>query len=238
MNIDEISIKEYFLKANIDISVEIAKDLLKFYQMLVEKNKVMNLTGITDFEEVLQKHFLDSVYGLEETMSNASYILDLGTGAGFPGMPLKILYPEKEFVLMDSLKKRLTFLDEVRNELNLSKISFVHGRAEDLGHDQSYREKFDLVLSRAVAKLSTLLELCLPFVKVGGVFISYKSGNSDEELDQAKNALHLLGGSVIEIRKFVLPDSDISRSLIFIRKDKETKKLYPRKAGTPAKQPL
>ncbi|MBO7514677.1 MAG: 16S rRNA (guanine(527)-N(7))-methyltransferase RsmG, partial [Lachnospiraceae bacterium] len=193
---------------------------------------------ITEFEEVLQKHFLDSVYGLDGYVQPAACILDMGTGAGFPGIPIKILYPDKEFVLMDSLNKRLVFLEEVREALKLNALFFVHGRAEDLGRDPKYRERFDLVVSRAVAKLSVLSELCLPFVKLGGCFISYKSGNCEEEVKEAKRAIELLGGSLEDIRKFSLPDSDIQRSLIIIRKEKATKKQYPRKAGTPAKSPL
>lgn len=238
MTDNEKYIKEQFAKANLYPDEIALSRLVMFYHLLVEKNKVMNLTGITEFDEVVQKHFLDSVYGLDEYMEEAEKILDLGTGAGFPGMPLKILYPEKPFVLMDSLKKRLNFLEEVRVALKLDKLTFEHGRAEDLGHDKRYRESFDLVLSRAVAKLSTLSELCLPFVKVGGYFISFKSGNIEEELEQAANAIKTLGGTVEDVNKFMLPDSDISRSLIIIRKAKPTKKQYPRKAGTPLKSPL
>ena len=238
MTDNEKYIKEYLSKANIDIDDTAAARFLQFYERLVEKNKVMNLTGITEFEEVLQKHFLDSVYGLGQYIEPAEQILDMGTGAGFPGMPLKILYPEKEFVLMDSLNKRLLFLEEVRVALNLELLSFVHGRAEDLGRDKLYRERFDLVVSRAVARLSVLCELCLPFVSVGGYFISYKSGNSEEEIGDAQRSISLLGGKLTDVRKFTLPGSDIQRSLIIIRKEKETKKQYPRKAGVPAKSPL
>lgn len=238
MTDNEKYIEQYFAKANLQLDELQTSRFLDFYERLVEKNKVMNLTGITEFEEVLQKHFLDSVYGLDEFVSKASNVLDLGTGAGFPGIPLKILYPDKEFVLMDSLQKRLRFLEEVKEGLKLEKLSFEHGRAEDLGHDKRYREKFDLVLSRAVANLSSLSEFCLPFTKVGGCFISYKSGAYEEELKNAEKAIGLLGGKVEEVRKFTLPDSDISRSLIIIRKTKETKKQYPRKAGVPLKNPL
>ena len=238
MTDNEKYIEQYMAKANIHIDEVAASRFQSFYEQLVEKNKVMNLTGITEFEEVLQKHFLDSVYGLDGYVQPAARILDLGTGAGFPGIPLKILYPDKEFVLMDSLNKRLVFLEEVREALKLNALFFVHGRAEDLGRDPKYRERFDLVVSRAVAKLSVLSELCLPFVKLGGCFISYKSGNCEEEVKEAKRAIELLGGSLEDIRKFSLPDSDIQRSLIIIRKEKATKKQYPRKAGTPAKSPL
>lgn len=238
MTDNEKYIEQYFAKANLQLDELQTSRFLDFYERLVEKNKVMNLTGITEFEEVLQKHFLDSVYGLDEFVSKASNVLDLGTGAGFPGIPLKILYPDKEFVLMDSLQKRLRFLEEVKEGLKLEKLFFEHGRAEDLGHDKRYREKFDLVLSRAVANLSSLSEFCLPFTKVGGFFISYKSGACEEELKNAEKAVGLLGGKVEEVRKFTLPDSDISRSLIIIRKTKETKKQYPRKAGVPLKNPL
>ena len=238
MTDNEKYIAEQFSKAKLHPDEIALSRFNTFYQLLVEKNKVMNLTGITEFDEVVQKHFLDSVYGLEGYMESAEKVLDLGTGAGFPGIPLKILYPEKDFVLMDSLKKRLNFLEEVRAALKLDKLSFEHGRAEDLGHDKRYRESFDLVLSRAVANLSTLSEFCLPFVKVGGYFISFKSVNIQEELDNAMNAIKTLGGSIEDVKKFMLPDSDIGRSLIVIRKDKETKKQYPRKAGIPLKSPL
>lgn len=208
-----------------------------FYNMLIEKNKVMNLTGITDFEEVVEKHFLDSislnrVADLKKTHS----LLDLGTGAGFPGIPLKIVFPEVRITLMDSLNKRILFLEEVIRELGLTSIEAVHARAEELAFDKNYREKFDLCVSRAVAKLSTLTEYCLPFVHIGGKFISYKSGEIEEEMEESKRACFLLGGEVKELFRFNL--SENKRSFVIIDKVKHTPKKYPRKAGTPSKMPI
>ena len=213
----------------------------QYYQLLTEWNRVMNLTAITELEEVVTKHFVDSltlVKAVDREKLRECRVLDLGTGAGFPGIPLKILFPHMKVVLLDSLNKRIKFLDEVIHSLNLEEISAVHGRAEDYGRDGDYRERFDLCVSRAVANLSTLSEYCLPFVKIGGYFVSYKSGKAEEEIRQAKGAWKLLGGKLEDTVEFSLPGSDMERSLIRVRKVEGTNKKYPRKVGIPGKEPL
>jgi 16S rRNA (guanine527-N7)-methyltransferase len=223
----------------ISLSKKQLDQFLTYYHMLIEKNKVMNLTAITEFEEVLQKHFLDSLSLVKVyELSGRESMIDIGTGAGFPGIPLKIAFPEMKILLLDSLNKRLVFLNEVIEGLGLEKIETLHGRAEDFGRDQKYREQFDLCLSRAVANLSTLSELCLPFVKRGGYFISYKSGQVDEEVQDAKRAIQLLGGKNTRLEKFALPNSDISRSFVLISKAISTPDNFPRKPGIPAKKPI
>lgn len=210
---------------------------LQFYEMLVEKNKVMNLTGITEFPDVVEKHFMDSLAFVPE-QTEGKKLIDVGTGAGFPGIPLKILYPELQITLMDSLKKRLNFLDEVIAALGLEKIETLHGRAEDLGHQADYREQYDYCVSRAVANLTTLSEYCLPFVKVGGVFVSYKSGSVEEEQKDAEHGIQILSGKIEKVDKFQIVDTDLDRSLVWIRKVGKLKGKYPRKAGTPSREPL
>lgn len=211
----------------------------QYYEILVEWNKVMNLTGITEYEEVNEKHFLDSLSIVKSCdMTNVSSLIDVGTGAGFPGIPLKIVFPEIKVVLLDSLNKRIRFLDEVIEKLGLTGIETIHGRAEDFAKKADYREKFDLCVSRAVANLATLSEYCLPYVKVGGYFVPYKSEEVDEEVEQARNAAKILGGTIEEVDKFKLQGTEIGRSFIKIKKIKSTAKRYPRKAGLPAKEPL
>ena len=211
----------------------------KYYEILVEWNKVMNLTGITEYQEVVEKHFLDSLSIVKVMdMDQAERVIDIGTGAGFPGIPLKIAFPKLDIVLLDSLNKRIRFLDHVIEELGLEGIRTIHGRAEDFARDGKYREQYDVCVSRAVANLSSLSEYCLPYVKVGGRFVSYKSGDIGEEVNDASKAIALLGGKKERIEKFQLPDTDIQRSFVVIRKTKNTQKRYPRKAGMPTKEPL
>ncbi len=209
-----------------------------FYDLLVEKNKVMNLTAITEFNEVQLKHFVDSLSICTVLPDNVKSICDLGTGAGFPGIPMAIAYPNIQFTLIDSLNKRVKFLEEVVAKLGLTNVSLIHARAEEAGRNKLYREQFDLVVSRAVANISTLSEYCLPLVAVGGKFISFKSGDIDKEISESGSAIQKLGGKINKPVFFTLPDTDIKRSFIIIDKEKNTPKAYPRKAGTPSKEPL
>lgn len=231
-------------KINIEISDDQINCFEKYYELLIEKNKVMNLTAITDKEDVIVKHFIDSIalipYLLDKgiNINNELKIIDIGTGAGFPGLPLKIMMPDVKFTLLDSLNKRVSFLNEVIDELKLKDIEALHGRAEDYASDNKYREKYDICVSRAVANLSTLSEYCIPFVKENGFFISYKAGESEEEINKSKNAIKILGGKINKVEEFVLPGTDVSRVFVFIRKLELTDKKYPRKAGVPAKKPL
>lgn len=215
------------------------EQFLRYYELLIEWNEKINLTAITEFQDVMTKHFIDSISLIKafDVRQNAS-VIDVGTGAGFPGLAIKIAFPDLRVTLLDSLNKRITFLKVVIEELGLNGIDTVHGRAEDLAKEKAFRESFDLSVSRAVANLSTLSEYCLPFVKVGGQFISYKSEKIAEELEQADKAIGILGGKVERQVEFLLPESDIYRNLFVIKKVKETEMKYPRKAGMPSKAPL
>lgn len=232
---------EYFQKITGDSLTEAQLAQFEtYYEMLIEKNKVMNLTAITDRDEVILKHFIDSIALAEffDLKENNLQVLDLGTGAGFPGIPLKIAFPNLKITLFDSLNKRVLFLQDVIEELELKECMAVHGRAEEAGRNKDCREKYDLVVSRAVANMAVLAEYCLPFVREGGYFIPYKSGEIEEELSQGEKAISLLGGKYEKTEKLTLPDSEIGRSFVWIKKVKTTPKAYPRKAGTARKQPL
>ena len=239
MNYNLEKFKNGLQQLHIALSEKQMEQFLQYYELLVEKNKVMNLTAITEFDEVVEKHFLDSVSLTKQMDLHQSLkVLDLGTGAGFPGIPLKIVFPELEITLMDSLNKRVLFLQDVISSLQLENIEAVHGRAEEAARNKKYREDFDLCVSRAVANISTLSEYCLPFVKIGGSFISYKSSTIEDELEDGKKGIAILGGKVKDVYKFTLPDSELQRSFVIIEKEKKTPKAYPRKAGTPSKEPL
>lgn len=232
-------LEEKLEKLGIQINEIQRKQFDDFYQLLVEWNKVMNLTGITEYGEVVEKHFVDSLSLVEVLdLENVNHVIDVGTGAGFPGIPLKIAFPHLRITLLDSLNKRIKFLDTVIKELGLKDIHTIHGREEDYARQAEYREKYDLCVSRAVANLATLSEYCLPYIRVGGIFISYKSGDIDKEISESGKAVRILGGELEDIYRFQLPGTDIGRSFVKINKIKSTGKKFPRKAGLPSKEPL
>ena len=223
----------------ITLSEKQIQQFIRYYELLVEWNSFMNLTAITEYEEVMEKHFVDSLAAVKVCdFHQVKSLIDIGTGAGFPGIPLKIAFPHLEVVLLDSLNKRTKFLNEVINQLGLENIRTIHGRAEDYAKQKEYREQFDMCVSRAVANLSTLSEYCIPYVKNTGDFISYKSGKIEEEVEQARKAVFILGGKISKIEKFCLADTDMERSFVIIKKEKKTPGKYPRKAGMPSKEPL
>ncbi|MCM1101059.1 MAG: 16S rRNA (guanine(527)-N(7))-methyltransferase RsmG [Acetatifactor muris] len=224
---------------NISLTGDQMEQFLKYYELLTEWNAFMNLTAITEYEDVMKKHFVDSLALIKACDMNRSLsVIDVGTGAGFPGLALKIAFPNLKVTLLDSLNKRIRFLDTVIEELNLSGVETIHGRAEDWAKPGKLREHFDLCVSRAVANLSTLSEYCLPFVKTGGQFISYKSEKIVEEMEAAGKAISVLGGKISGQVEFQLPDSDIYRNFFVIEKVKHTPGQYPRKAGLPGKEPI
>ena len=235
---NELEFQNILKEKGIEVSEHQLQQFQKYYEILVEWNEKMNLTAITDKEDVYLKHFYDSITIAFDFDFNNQTLIDVGAVAGFPSVPLKILYPNLKITIVDSLNKRILFLEEVISELGLTGITAVHARAEELAKDRAYREQFDYCVSRAVANLSTLCEYCIPFVKEGGKFISYKSGEIEEESAAAKHAVFLLGGELKEIHKFEIPQTDLHRSFVVIEKVKKTPKAYPRKAGTPSKMPL
>lgn len=233
--------KELMRKNLKELNIELSDlQIEQFYQymnILIEWNKVMNLTGITEPEEIITKHFIDSLTVLNK-IDKYDKIIDVGTGAGFPGIPIKIALPEKKIVLLDSLNKRIKFLREVINLLKLNNIETIHGRAEDYGKDKKHREMYDISIARAVAPLNILSEYLMPFVKVGGKCLCMKGVNSEEEISLSKRAIEKLGGKLIYTEEFLIPNTDMKRKIVEIEKIKNTEEKYPRKAGIPSKEPL
>lgn len=238
-NYDLTQFEKDYKALGIELSERQREQFIQYYEMLVEWNSFMNLTAITEFDDVMKKHFIDSISLIKAfDITKDISVIDVGTGAGFPGLALKIAFPNLKVTLLDSLNKRIQFLNEVIEKLELKDIKTIHGRAEDYAKQQDYREKYDLCVSRAVANLSTLSEYCLPFVRKDGLFISYKSEKISEEMMDAKKAIQILGGQIQNQIEFTLPDSDIYRNLFIIKKIELTPKKYPRKAGLPSKEPL
>lgn len=239
MNIDEFEkiMIEYGQKINIKFTKEQLNQFYEYMNLLLEWNEKINLTAITEPKEIILKHFIDSLT-IDSYLKENSTLADVGTGAGFPGIPLKIVRPDLKITLVDSLNKRINFLNEVITKLNLKNITTVHSRIEDFGKDKKYREKFDYVTARAVANLSVLSEYLLPISKVGGKCICMKGSNVQEEIDMGGNAIKILGGKINCINQFKLPESDISRNIIVLDKIKNTSLKFPRKAGMPSKEPL
>lgn len=225
----------------IDISISDIQleQFYDYYKLLIEWNEKINLTAITEFEDVIIKHFLDSISLMKYFSFNSDdRILDIGTGAGFPGIPLKIMYPDNEFTLLDSLNKRINFLNEVINQIGLHNINTIHGRGEDIAKDFNYRESYDFVVSRAVANLSSLSEISIPFLKIGGKFVAYKAEKAQEEILLANHVFPILGAKYIDTHHFYLAGTNMERNFVEIQKLTATEMKYPRKAGTPFKKPL
>lgn len=229
--------EKYLAKMNISLLKEQYEQFYAYMELLIEWNEKMNLTAITEPKEIILKHFVDSLT-IAKYVEEGKSIIDMGTGAGFPGIPLKIYRKDVKVVLADSLNKRIKFLDEVIDKLKLENVETIHCRAEELGKNKQYREKFDYATSRAVANLSTLSEYLMPFVKLNGKCIFMKTIEVEEELEKAKKAINTLGGKIEKVDKFEIPESDLGRSIIIVKKEKITPSKFPRKPGTPAKEPL
>ena len=224
-------------KINIELDKNQIEKFYKYMDLLIEWNEKINLTAITNRKDIIVKHFIDSLT-IQRYLGDAVNIIDVGTGAGFPGIPIKIINPNLKVVLVDSLNKRINFLQDVIKKLNLDNIEVIHARAEDLGQNKKYREAFDIVTSRAVANMSVLSEYLLPLARVNGKCICMKGSDIEEELENSKYAINLLGGKIEQVDKFELSNERIGRNIIIVKKLKNTPNSYPRKAGTPAKKPL
>lgn len=229
----KINLKEL----NIELTDLQLEQFYRYMNILIEWNKFMNLTGITKPEEIITKHFIDSLTVLDKIDKDAN-IIDVGTGAGFPGIPIKIAFPDTKVVLLDSLNKRIKFLNEVIEKLELKNIETIHGRAEEFGKNKKYREKYDIAVARAVAPLNVLLEYLMPFVKINGKCLCMKGSSSEEEIKKGERAVKILGGELIKTEEFFIPKTDMKRKIVQVNKNKETNNKYPRKAGTPSKEPL
>ena len=230
-------LKESLDRINIDIKEDNVEKFNLYMKELLEWNEKINLTAITEEKDIILKHFVDSLTALKY-IKKGSKVIDIGTGAGFPGIPLKIQREDIKIILMDSLNKRINFLKEMIIKLSLENIEAIHSRAEELARNIDYREGYDIAISRAVANLSTLVEYMLPFVKIGGKCICMKGSNIDEEVENSKKAIKELGGKLIKVDNFILPNSDYERNIIIIEKVSSTKEKYPRKAGIPSKEPI
>ena len=224
-------------KIKIELSEEQIEKFFEYMKMLLEWNEKFNLTAITEQDDIILKHFIDSMTVLD-FIQKENKIIDVGTGAGFPGIPIALMREDVHVTLLDSLNKRINFLNEISNQINIKNVNAIHGRAEDMGQNKETREKYDIAISRAVANLTTLVEYLLPFVKVGGRCICMKGPDIEEELKNAEFAIKELGGEIEKVKKLMLPNSNIARNIVVIKKIKETSNIYPRKAGLPAKQPL
>ena len=223
----------------IEVNDQMISDLKTYREILVDWNQKMNLTGIEEEKEVFIKHFLDSISAVSNGyIKDGISLIDVGTGAGFPGLPLKICLQNIKLTLLDSLNKRINFLQEVSNTVNLKDVEFIHGRAEDFGKNSDYREQYDVATARAVAGLPILMEFCVPFIKVGGYFVCLKGPNADLELEESKKAMEILGIEFVEKLDIQLPETDLNHNILVFKKVSETPSKYPRKAGKPAKSPI